>query len=105
MKKTYSEIIEVLDEHCGNIYDFVHEDFEYKTVQDLVGDWKEIWVSGGCDKGSDWVTVYHFQDHDVYIKISGYYTSYNGVEFNSRSWTGSDVKKIKQKEVIKVIYQ
>jgi len=103
-EKTYSEIIEVLDEHCEDIYQFINEDYE-PIIDELLGKWTEIWVSGGCDKGSDWVRVYHFQDHDVYIEVNGYYTSYNGVEFDSNSWTGSDVKEVRPKEVIKVIYQ
>ena len=105
MKKTYSEIIQVLDENIPCLSNFVHEDFDYKLIESLVGKWQEIWVSGGCDKGSDWVTVYYFKDHDVYIQVSGYYTSYNGVEFNRNTFTGDDVKEVRPKEVIKVIYQ
>ena len=104
MKKTYSEIIEVLDEHCEDIYQFINEDYE-PIIDELLGKWTEIWVSGGCDEGSDWVRVLYFEEHDVYIKVSGYYTSYNGVEFISNSWKGSDVKEVRPKEVIQVIYQ
>ena len=105
MKKTYSEVIEILTENCPDINDFINEDFEYKVVEDLVGDWKEIHVSGGSDKGSDWVRVYHFKDQYVYIQISAYYSSYNGIEVSNPHWTGGDVREVRPKEVIKVIYE
>lgn len=33
-------------------------------------------------EGSNWFSVKHFIDHDVYIKVSGFYTSYNGCDFD-----------------------
>jgi hypothetical protein len=105
MKKTYSEIIELLVEHCPNLYEWYGEDFDYKLLESLLGKWTEIHVSGGCDKGSDWVRVYYFQDHDVYIELNGYYTSYDGVNFNQETWVGSDVREVRPFEVIQTIYK
>lgn len=36
---------------------------------------------GGEGQGETWYAVWHFVNHDVYIRIDGHYTSYNGVDF------------------------
>jgi hypothetical protein len=123
MKKTYSEIIEVLKSNFKNINYFIDEWFyededeldddekelsnndKHKLVKSILGEWTEIHVSGGCDKGSDWVSVYYFQDHDIYLRVNGYYSSYEGVEFNDTSWDTKEIKEVRPKEVIKVIYE
>ena len=38
---------------------------------------KELWDG----KGDTWWSVKYFMDHNVYIKIWGSYSSYNGTEF------------------------
>lgn len=52
--------------------------------QDLVGPHKEVDSYGGEDQGSEWYTVKHFTDHDVYIRVDGYYSSYNGTDFDGQ---------------------
>lgn len=37
---------------------------------------------GGSGQGSDYKRIYHFVDHDVYVEISGFYSSYEGVDFS-----------------------
>ena len=105
MKKTYSEIIKILSENCDNISSFVYDDYDYKLLEDCLGSWKQIHISGGSDKGSDWSRVYHFEDHDVYIKFDAYYTSYTGIEFDDLSWEGGYIREVRPKEVIKIIYE
>jgi hypothetical protein len=39
------------------------------------------------------------------MSVSGYYSSYEGVEFNDSSWESKDIKEVRPKEVIKVIYE
>lgn len=36
---------------------------------------------GGEGKGERWEKIYHFVYHNVYIKVEGFYTSYDGVSF------------------------
>ncbi len=43
--------------------------------------WEEIHRQGGEDEGSHWESVKYFPDHDIYIKVTGYYQSYSGTEF------------------------
>lgn len=31
--------------------------------------------------GTAWYSVKYFKNHDVYIRIDGHYTSYNGTDF------------------------
>lgn len=42
-----------------------------------------IWFENYDDSTYQLYTVYHFEDHDVYIKFIGWWTSYNGGEFES----------------------
>ena len=120
MKKAYSEIIEILKSNFPTInyfidewYDELYDDGEeklsnsdvHKNLKNTLGNWKEIRVSGGSDQGSDWVRVYYFEDHDVYLQVSGYYSSYEGIEFNDDSWNTKEIKEVRPKEVIKVIYE
>ena len=41
----------------------------------------EVDQYGGEGQGDTWYSVKHFVDHDVYIKITGHYQSYNGTDF------------------------
>lgn len=74
------------------------EDYEYGTIQLFDSIYKfdektcnslgvgkiermENGSRGGRDEGSYYERVYYFADHDVYMKIEGYYTSYEGTTF------------------------
>jgi hypothetical protein len=37
---------------------------------------------GGEGKGEDWFVVLNFVDHGVFIRVDGWYTSYDGTDFN-----------------------
>jgi hypothetical protein len=80
-KLTFQEIIDIAKQNTESVDEFVLEyecDLGYK-----LGKVEEIYDAkqGGEGKGENWVRVYHFKDHDVYIKVQGYYQSYSGVEF------------------------
>lgn len=105
-KKTFKEIITILEYKLRNKdeddedYNEEDEDENYHEqgaigkFDDLYGEEdfeklglgkieeKEDGAQGGCDKGSHYERVYHFVDHDVYMKITGYYQSYDGVTFD-----------------------
>ena len=46
-----------------------------------LGEVEEVAQYGGEDMGTTWYSVKYFKNHDVYIRIDGHYTSYNGVDF------------------------
>jgi hypothetical protein len=60
--------------------------------------WEEVDSYGGEGQGETWYSVKYFRDYDVYIKVDGYYTSYNGVEFD-RGWDSCKEVRPKQKTI------
>lgn len=52
------------------------------VLNDLgLGEIEEVDKYGGEGQGDAWWRVKYFRDHDVYIKVWGSYSSYNGTEF------------------------
>lgn len=49
--------------------------------------------------GMEWHIVRHFVDHDVYIRLDGYYTSYEGLDISRAKY-----KQVKPKERVIVEY-
>ena len=45
-----------------------------------LGEVEEVIQVGGESQGTTWYSVKYFKDHDVYIRIDGHYTSYNGAD-------------------------
>ena len=41
---------------------------------------------GGEGDGDRYYSVYHFQDHDIYVKLSSFYSSYDGVDYDDISY-------------------
>jgi hypothetical protein len=62
--------------------------------------WEEIDQKGGEDQGSHWHSVKYFKDHDVYIKVTGWYSSYNGTDFEDWDEACSEVRP--QQKIITV---
>ena len=104
MKKlSYSEILEIIKEKCETVSNFAYGslgeyaknngkvDYNKWNVEGL-GLVTRVEEHGGEDQGTEWYVVYKFEDHDVYIKVSGYYTSYNGTDFDGGWACCSDVK-------------
>lgn len=46
-----------------------------------LGEVEDIYQRGGEGQGTKWYQVWYFKDHDVYLRIDGHYTSYDGVDF------------------------
>lgn len=67
---------------------------EYILQQLGLGQIVEVEQYGGEGQGDDWYSVKHFVDHDVYIKTDGYYSSYNGTDFNYGY--GKEVKPVER---------
>ena len=61
-----------------------------------LGKMVEVDSYGGEGQGDTWYSVKHFVDHDVYIRVDGYYTSYDGTSFDG-GWTCcSEVKPVEK---------
>lgn len=86
MQLTFDQILEKIKENKISISDFARGRFGggYQnkcTIDDEVGPCVEVDSYGGEGQGEEWYTVKRFVNHDVYIRIDAYYTSYEGVNF------------------------
>ncbi len=75
---TAQEIINKIKDSGISVSDFAYGDF---ISPKEVGEFEEVKQHGGEDQGSDWYSIKFFKDHNIYIKTTGYYTSYNGTDF------------------------
>lgn len=93
---TYQEIIEKAKEQLGEdgVNQFAYEDFD----KELFGTIKKVDRNGGEGKGEDWWVVFYFVDHDVYIKVSGWYQSYDGTSFED-GWDCCSEVRPKEKTI------
>ena len=67
-----------------------------------VGQMLEVAQKGGSDQGSEWYSVKHFVDHDVYIKFNYYYSSYEGIDIEENEY--SDCKNVEPVEKMIIVY-
>lgn len=98
-QKTYEEILQILKDNLNSVDDFANEEYDPEELG--LGPIKEVHSQGGWDRGSDWRRVILFEDHNVYIEVSGYYTSYDGTEFYD-GW--GCCKQVEPKEVTITVY-
>jgi hypothetical protein len=97
-KLTAQEIIEKIKDSGASISEFAYEGAE----EHVAGPNKEVDRTGGEDEGSHWTRTYHFTDHDVYLKVTGYYQSHYGTDFDN-GW--DCVKEVKPKEKTITVYE
>lgn len=97
-KLTGQEIIEKAKE----LYKEDISDFAYGPVDSLAGPVKQVFSSGGEDRGSDWRRVFHFIDHDIYLQVQGYYQSHHGTDFDD-GW--GCVTEVAPKEKTITVYE
>jgi len=88
-KLDYNQIMEVLkhkfEEEYGEtgekaVWSFAFEGCESEKWG--LGEMQTPYRKGGEGQGSEWYSIKYFKDHDVYIKVEGYYSSYNGTDFD-----------------------
>ena len=99
----FQEIVDVFEKHGVKKGEFAYNDISDNIVASIeaeVGPWTEIDQHGGSDEGPTWWTVKYFSKHDVYIKLSGYYSSYNGTDFDEY-----DYQEVKPTEKTITIYE
>lgn len=70
---------------------------EFKDEIAKLGNIKMVENFGGEGKGDDYYKVYHFIDHDVYIKFQGWYASHQGSEYE-------EMYEVRPKEVTTTQY-
>jgi hypothetical protein len=76
---TYLEIKAILEEKMGGVSEFAYMDYDSEELG--LGPVEEVDSYGGEDCGSTWYSVQHFKEHNVYIRVDGHYSSYNGTDF------------------------
>jgi len=69
---------------------------EWKKANNIPN-WKEVEQYGGESMGDTWYSVKYFPDHDVYIRVDGWYQSHNGTDFNG--WEDCSVVKPVEKTI------
>lgn len=93
----FKEILKFLEKEGISENDFAYNEFgtafmnekgDYEEdcrVLPGLGKIKEVAQKGGEGEGDEWYSVKHFIDLNLYIRINGWYSSYNGTDFNSYS--------------------
>lgn len=89
---TEEEILEKLKTSGVSINEYAFE--SYIPPELGLGEIVEVTQHGGEGEGDNWYTVKLFKDHNIYIKTSGFYSSYNGADFNC-GW-GKEVKPMEK---------
>lgn len=74
-KLTGKEIIEILKDIMEP------GDFAHSLTPPELGYAQVVKQHGGEGQGSSYYTVRYFKDHDVYIRVDGYYQSHYGTDF------------------------
>jgi predicted RNase H-related nuclease YkuK (DUF458 family) len=92
-KLTYSEIIEKLKEFYSkeenqNKYSCESGNYDVGTFCkegtrfiEGIGEVQKVDSYGGEGMGDIYYSVKYFPDHDIYIRVDGYYSSYHGTDF------------------------
>lgn len=68
------------------------QDYEDSKIVEALGKIEEVEYFGGEGMGDSVYIVNHFVDHDIYIRVDGYYSSYEGSD-----WDSSEFREVKKK--------
>lgn len=61
-----------------------------------IGNWTEVKQRGGEGEGNVWYSVKYFPSLDMYIRVDGYYQSYDGTHFDDGWDSCTEVKPIEK---------
>jgi hypothetical protein len=97
IKEKLTEIgIKTGDEIVAEFYEGGNIDEE--TLVAMFGDVEVIDEQGGYEGGGDYaMKVFLFKAHNIYIKVTGFYSSYNGTD-----WDGTFTEVFPQQKTITV---
>lgn len=98
-KLTFDQIMEVLKDKIDSVREFAFDDFDDNELG--LGEIEEVHQRGGEGEGDSWESVKHFKDHDVFIEITGWYSSYDGTDFDG--W--SDCKEVRPQQKTITVYE
>lgn len=101
---TFEQIIQKLQEYFENygvdysqdVAAFAYRDYDPEEIG--LGPIKEVASYGGEDCGSEWYSIQYFENHDVYVRVDGYYQSHYGTEFYNE-WDCCSEVRPKQKTI------
>jgi len=84
--------------------DWEHYKVRAKNYADtqVLGLTKCVDSHGGMGEGEDYWRVHHFVKHDIYIKISGWYASHHGTDFED-GW--GSCKEVKPEQETITVYK
>jgi hypothetical protein len=89
----FNEVLEILMNELETVERFAYEDFDHI---DKLGKIERVHKYGGEGQGECWYKVFYFEEHDMYIRVDGFYTSYNGTEFYDGWKSCKEVKPIER---------
>ncbi len=98
-KLTFEQIIIELKQQKIEVKEFAYCDIENPLPN--IGSWKEVDQYGGEGQGDTWYSVKYFEEQDMYIRVDGFYSSYNGTDF--RGW--AEVTQVTPKEKTITVYE
>lgn len=127
MKLTYNEIMDKLKEDLGRVDDLafsgimnievpeefmpVADDRDWQALRERTVEYaaslgygrvEQVDSYGGEGQGETWYSIWHFQDHGIYIQVDGYYQSYHGTEFYD-GW--DSCKQVEPKQRTVTVYE
>lgn len=77
---TFEQITQIIKEN-GGVDGFATGDFD----RSLLPEYKTVYSKGDCEGGGDYSEyVYHFIEADVYLQVTGHYSSYEGTDWNEK---------------------
>ena len=89
---TAAEIIAEVVKQDISVSDFAWGDIA--NPLENIGKWKEVEQEGGEGQGDHWHSVKFFEDHNLYIETTGFYSSGNGTDFYNGY--GTEVKPVEK---------
>lgn len=95
---TAQDILNKIDELQISNREFAYADWE-EEFDAFVGQHKRVSRWGGEGEGENIGYVYHFSEHDVYLRIDGYYQSHYGSEWDNAPY------EVRPKEKIIIVYE
>lgn len=69
-------------------------------VEEILGPMKVVQSKGGEGQGEEYYVIIHFVDHNVFVKVEGFYTSYDGTDFDA-----FDLREVFPTEKIITVYE